>query len=206
MGANMNRIPYAGAAVLLASLAIVACLVSSCATLSQVAALRKVDFSLDRMSGATIAGVRLEGKRSYSDLSALEIARLVGAVTAKNVPLVMTVHVRAENPADNRVTARLVQFDWTLYVKDLETVSGRMTQEYLFPPGQATDVPVAVQLDLWHFFGGRAQDLFDLAMSAAGVGGPTNISLKATPTIQTPIGPIRYPTPITIVQRTVGGP
>ena len=197
---------YARMAVRLASLAIAGCLISSCATLSQVAALRKVDFSLDRVGGATIAGVRVEGKRSYSDLSAAEIARLIGAVTTKRVPLVMTVHVRAENPADNSVTARLVQFDWTLYVRDLETVSGRLNREFLFPPGQPTDVPVDVELDLWHFFGGRAQDLFDLALSAAGLNGPMSISLKATPTIQTPIGPIRSPTPITIVQHTVGSP
>jgi len=120
------------------------------------------------------------------------------------VPLAMTVHVNAENPASNSVTARLVQLDWTLNIEDQPTVSGRLTQEYELPPGQVTDVPVTVELDLWDFFSGRAQDLFNLAQSAAGLNGPMSISLKATPTIQTPIGPIRYPSPITIVEREVG--
>ena len=142
--------------------------VAGCATLSQVAALRKVDFNLDRVSAATLAGVRLEGKQSYSDLNTTELARLAAAVATKNVPLVMTVHVQAENPATNSVSARLVQLDWTLNIEDQPTVSGRLAQEYELPPGQVTDVPLAVEVDLWDFFSGRAQDLFGLALSAAG--------------------------------------
>ena len=33
----------------------------------------------------------------------------------------------------------------------------------------------------------------------------TRIALRATPTIDTALGPIRYPQPITIVSRQVGG-
>lgn len=179
-------------------------LTAGCATLSQVAALRQVDFALDRTSGATIAGVSLAGKDSYSDLGAGDLARLAGAVVTRNVPLAMTIHVAGANPASNNVTARLIQMDWTLFLDDVATVSGRLDREYTFAPGQVTDVPIVVELDLWDFFGGRAEDLFDLALGASGAGGRRlNIALKATPTIQTPIGPIRYPSPITIVQRDV---
>jgi protein involved in polysaccharide export with SLBB domain len=63
------------------------------------------------------------------------------------------------------------------------------------------------ELDLYDFFSGRAEDLFGLALAATGAGGQTmNIALRATPTIQTPIGPIRYPSPITIVHRDVEVP
>ena len=181
-----------------------ACLAMGCATLSQVVALRKVDFNLDSVSGTTIAGVRVDGKQSYRDLTAVDIARLAAAVTSKSVPLRMTVHVQGENPPTNQVTARMIQMEWTLFLKDKETVSGRLDREFLFAPGVPTDVPITVELDLWDFFQGRAQDLFDLALSAAGIGEPTSVSLKAIPTIQTSIGPIRYPTPITIVHREVG--
>lgn len=179
-------------------------LTGGCATLSQVAALHQVRFQLDRVSEGTLAGIRLEGKRSYSDLTATEVARLASAVANRNVPLQMTVHVTGENPVSNPVTARLLQLDWTLLVKDKETVSGSLRQEFQFPPGQPTDVPIDIQLDLWKFFGGRAQDLFDLAQSAAGIGEPTSIALRAIPTIQTSLGPIRYPEPITIVHEQVG--
>ena len=177
---------------------------SSCATLQQVAALRQVDFDLDRVSGATIAGIRLEGKDSYRDLGALDVARLAAAIATKNVPLAMTVHVEGTNPSTNSVSARLVQMDWTLLLDDVETVSGRLDREFEFVPGQPTDVPVFVEVDLWEFFGGRAEDLFGLALGATGQQGRTmNIALRARPTIQTAIGPIRYPSPITIVDRDV---
>ena len=56
------------------------------------------------------------------------------------------------------------------------------------------------------FFDGPAQTLVDLAASVAGVSAtPTRIAIRAVPTIDTPIGRIAYPTPITIVSRTVGG-
>jgi hypothetical protein len=206
-GALPRRPGRPGRLFALVLIALVAGASSSCATLQQVAALRRVDFHLDRVSGATLAGVRLEGKDSYSDLGTTDIARLVAAVALKNVPLSMTVHVEGENPPENSVTARLVQMDWTLFIDDVETVSGRLDREYQFLPGQPTDVPVLVELDLWDFFSGRAEDLFSLALGATGArGGTMNIALRARPTIQTPIGPIRYPSPITIVQRDVGSP
>ena len=187
----------------LAAVAVVAAL-AGCATLSQVAALRKVTFDLDHVSGATLAGVRLEDKRSYGDLGGTDVARLAAAVVTKHVPLAMTIHVAGTNPASNTVTARLIRMEWTLFIDDVQTVSGRLDREFQFVPGQPTDVPITVEVDLWDFFGHRAEDLFDLALGAAGAGGRTiNLKLKATPTIETPIGPITYPSPITIVQRDV---
>lgn len=203
----MTRIRIAAATGRLVLLAVLAGAASSCATLSQVAALRRVEFDLDHVSGATLAGVRLDNKRSYGDLGGTDIARLVAAVALKNVPLAMTVHVEGTNPASNTVTARLIQMDWTLFLDDVETVSGRLDREFQFVPGQPTDVPITVELDLWDFFSGRAEDLFGIALAATGAGGQTmNIALRATPTIQTPIGPIRYPSPITIVHRDVEVP
>lgn len=203
----MTRIRFAAAITRLFVLVAVAGMTASCATLSQVAALRKVDFRLERVSGASLAGVRLEGKSSYGDLGATDIARLVAAVALKNVPLAMTVHVEGTNPETNSVTARLIQMDWTLFIDDVETVSGRLDREFQFLPGQPTDVPIPVELDLWDFFSGRAEDLFGLALGATGANGQTmRLALKATPTIQTPIGPIRYPSPITIVHRDVEAP
>ena len=181
---------------------------AGCATLQQVAALRKVEFDLDRVSGATLAGVRLEGKQGYRDLGATDVARLLAAVAAKDVPLAMTVHVEGTNPETNSVSARLVRMDWTLLIDDQETVSGRFDREVVFVPGQPTDVPIAVELDLWDFFSGRAEDLFALAQAATGTGGTRTmtLALEATPTIDTPIGPIRYPAPIRIARRDVDVP
>jgi len=192
---------HRAAAVLSLALAL-----SSCATLQQIAALRDVDFSVDRLSGVRLAGVDLARVRSYSQLSVTEAARLASAVSQRTLPMDFTVHLTALNPEDNSVDARLVRMDWTLLLQDRETLSGTFADETILRRGQPTDVPIDVSLDLLDFFQGSAQDLFDLALSIADPNAPpTEVALRATPTVDTSLGPIRYPRPITIVSRDVGG-
>lgn len=178
---------------------------SSCATLEQFAALRNVDFALDRVSDLRLAGIDIGSIRSFDDLSFIDAGRLVLAVSRNELPMAFQLHLLAENPADNATDARLLQMDWTLLLQDRETLSGLFDREVLLPPGQPTDVPLTIGLNLIDFFDGSAQDLFELALSIADQGGtPKEIALRATPVVQTPLGPIRYPQPITIISREVG--
>lgn len=180
--------------VLLATLA-----ASGCATLQQIAALSSVDFALDRVSRLRLAGVRLDGVRNVGDVSAIDIARIAAAVATDDVPLEFLLHVEATNPESNSVDARLVALDWTLLLEDRETISGILESGVVLPPGQPVDVPLAVSLDLTDFVEGSARDLVELALSLAGAGGePKDLALRATPTVETALGPIRYPRPITI--------
>jgi hypothetical protein len=188
----------------IAALALVAGL-AGCATLQQIAALRDVDFVVDRVSNLRLAGVDLSAVRSYADLSLADAGRLTLAVQQRSLPMDFRLHLTATNPADNSVDARLVRMDWTLLLQQRETVSGTFAEETLLPRGQPTDVPIQISLNLIEFFLGSARDLVDLALSLAGLGGaPTEVTLRATPTVDTAIGPIRYPQPITIVSREVG--
>lgn len=191
---------------LAARVALVATLtLSGCATLQQFAALRNVDFEVDRLSDVRLAGVNLSGVRSYGDLSLTDVGRLTLAVQQRRLPMDFRLHLTATNPADNSVDARLLRMDWTLLLQQRETLSGTFAQETLLPRGQPTDVPIQISLNLIDFFQGSARDLVDLALSLAGQGGaPTEVTLRATPTVDTAIGPIRYPQPITIVSREVG--
>jgi hypothetical protein len=180
-------------------------MVAGCATLQQMAALRKVDFSLDRLSNPRLAGIDLGQIRSYGDLGLADAARLALAVTQNNLPMDFLLHLRAENPADNGTEARLMRMDWTLLLQDRETLSGVFEGEVLLPPGQPRDVPIRMSLNLVEFFDGNAQDLLELALSITGQGGaPKDVALRASPVVDTPLGPIRYPTPITILSREVG--
>jgi len=179
--------------------------VTGCATLQQFAALRNVDFSLDRISNPRLAGVNLSQVRSYGDLAFADAARLALAVTQKDLPLDFQLHLRAENPAENATDARLLRMDWTLLLQDRETLSGVFEEEILLPPGQPRDVPIRISLNLVDFFEGSAQDLLELALALAGQGGvPKEVALRASPVVETPLGPIRYPSPITILSREVG--
>jgi hypothetical protein len=188
-----------------AVIAVLALVATGCTTIRGVAALRHVDFSLDRVSDLRLAGVALDRIRSYQDLTVGEIAQLGVAVARKNMPLDFLLHVQAENPADNSVTAQLVRLDWMLLLQNRETISGSVDTSYALRPGVSQDVPIAMHLDLTDFFEGSAKDLVELALNLAGQGGePKEITLRGTPTVDTPIGPIRYPQPITIASRRVG--
>jgi hypothetical protein len=179
--------------------------VVGCATLQQFAALRSVDFSLDRVSSPRLAGIDLQQVRSYEDLGYADAARLALALVQESLPMDFRLHLRAENPTDNSTEARLMRMDWTLLLQDRETVSGVFEEEVLLPPGQPQDIPLLISLDLVDFFEGSAQDLLELALSIAGQGGaPKEVALRASPMVDTPLGPIRYPTPITILSREVG--
>lgn len=110
----------------------------------------------------------------------------------------------AANPASNRVTARLVRLQWTLFLENEETISGQLAHEYELPPGRPT-VPIDVSLDLLAFYERSGQDLIDLAMNLAEAGGaPKQVAIRAIPTIDTALGAISYPRPITIVSGSVG--
>lgn len=187
----------------LATLAIV--LSGSCATLQQMAALRQVDFSLDGVSDVHLAGVGMSGLRSYSDLSLADGARLARAVSNRNLPLSLQLDLVGRNPAENTTSARLVAMDWMLLLDAKETVSGVFEDEVVLPPGEPQSIPLSVRLNLVEFFEGSAVDLFEMALSLAGQGGEAkDVSLRATPTVNTALGPIRYPGPITIVDARVG--
>lgn len=178
---------------------------AGCQTLREIAALRNVAFAIDRVADAQLAGVDVQRLKSYEELSLTDVARLGRALINKEVPLDFQLHLTAENPPDNAVQARLVRMDWTLLLDDKETISGVFDETIVLPPGQPTDVSIPVSLNLVDFFEHGVQDLVELALAVAGQGGaPKRIKLQATPTIDTPVGPIRYPGPITILSKEVG--
>lgn len=178
---------------------------SGCATVRELAALRDVDFSIDRLSDVHLAGISLARVRSYSDLGLMDAGRLGMAIANKNLPLSFALHLRAENPPDNKTSARLMGLAWTLFIQDKETISGSLEQNIALPPGEPQDVPLVVNLNLLEFFDSSARDLFDMALSLTGQGGsPKHIRLEVLPTIDTALGPIRYPKPIAVISRQVG--
>lgn len=181
-------------------------LTSGCATLQQFAALGDVDFSLNGVSGLRLAGLELDRVRSYRDLGLADVGALALAISMNELPMEFDLHVMAENPSDNRVQARLLRMDWTLFLQDRETLSGVLEDEVILPPGEPRDIPISISLNLIEFFDGNAQDLLELALSLAGQGGaPKDVALKASPVVDTPLGAIRYPQPITILSTKVGG-
>ena len=173
--------------------------VPGCTTLQQIAALRQVEFDLDRVSNGLVAGVDLDAIARGGSLGPTDLARLGTAAARGEVPLRFTLHVGAENPADNPAAAQLVSLDWTLFLDGTETVSGVYNDDRQIPPGGAVDLPVDIELDLVQFFGRNVGDLTTLVRNLAGEDTRRQtIRLEARPTVSTPVGPIRYPGTISI--------
>lgn len=179
-------------------------LIPGCTTLQQLAALQEVDFELDRLSNGLVAGVdmsRLQNGR----VGPTDLARLGAAAGRGEVPLSFTLHVGAENPADNPAAAQLVSLDWTLFLDGTETISGIYNDDRQIPPGGRVDLPITMELDLVQFFGRNVSDLAALVGNLAGVESRRQtIRLDARPSINTQFGPIRYPGVISI-EFPVGG-
>jgi hypothetical protein len=170
---------------------------AGCATLQGLTALRHVDFRLAGSDGTRLAGIDVTRVRSYEDVGAADLVRLGAALSQGLLPVETVLRVRADNPVDN-VEARLVRMDWTLLLDRKETVRGVVDREVRIPAGEAVDVPVRVELDLLDFFNEHLPTLVDLAVALSGSGDKQRVELEALPTIETRLGPIRYPEPIRI--------
>lgn len=179
-------------------------LLGACQTLREVSNLKDVQFRIDRVSNTQLAGIALRDIESYNDLRGTDVARLASALSRGELPLSFTLHVEAENPASNSVNARLTKMDWTLLLEEQETIAGTFDREIVLPPGTPKDVPVGVELNLIEFFDKNLQQFVGLVTAIAGEGPPTNVQLRMQPTVRTALGPIKYPTPITVVSKDVG--
>lgn len=170
----------------------------SCAFIQSLAALSQVRFELDGVTGLRIAGVQVDRVRDYEELTFTDITRIATAVSGGTLPLDLTLRIVADNPRENP-EARLVALDWTLFLHDRETVGGSLDREVLLPPDTRTEVPVVVRLDLLAFFQGSAGDLVDLVLSLTNADGePVAVRVEVSPTVETPLGPIRYPRPLVL--------
>jgi hypothetical protein len=173
---------------------------SGCATMSPVD-LSQVRFSLERVSDVHVAGIDISGMRSAEELNPFQLARATLAFSRQRLPLEMTLHLKSENPFANRVAARLVSMEWTLMLDGRETISGSMDRPVRIPAGEVQEIPIRLHLNMFDYFDEKsAMDLLDLALAFAGEGGgiPHGVALKVRPVIDTPLGAIRYGTPLLI--------
>jgi hypothetical protein len=178
--------------------------VTSCTALREVSNLRKVQFAIDRVSEARLAGVDASRLQSYEDLRSTDVLRLGAALSEGELPFAFTLHLQATNPSSNDVNARLTEMDWTLFLQDQETVSGRFEQEVVLPPGEPTDVAFRMELNLVRFFDDNLRGLVNLASAIKGDAPPQTIKLKVQPTVATSLGPVQYPSSITVVSKEFG--
>jgi hypothetical protein len=191
--------------VLLGAALVIASAAAGCSTLRGVEALREVDFRLDRVADVRLAGVAVRDVHSVDDLDTAQGAQFAAAALMGDLPLDCIVVLRATNPPSNAVTAELMRMDWTLLLDGRKAAAGRMDRRYSIAPGETQDIAVPVAVNLGDLLRHHGPRLLRLALALAGEGSsPVDVTLRVVPLIDTPLGTMRSPIPITIMRKTIG--
>lgn len=165
----------------------------------QVAMLTKCQFRLSSLQDTKLAGVNVQNKDSYADLSVIDATRIASAYATGSLPLSFVLNVEAKNP--NTRAAGMSRLDWILLIDDLEVMNGITEKQITIPANGGTAVlPMELKIDLMKVLETKnVQSLANFGMNLAGVGNkPTRITLKAKPTVNIGSTPITYPSYIII--------
>ncbi|MBX3042211.1 MAG: hypothetical protein KIT33_09250 [Candidatus Kapabacteria bacterium] len=207
----MNK--YFKFSVAILTIAIIAFSWQSCAVLKDVtntlADIGKLKFKLDNVSNMSVSGIDFSNKKTFSDVTTSDVLKLTSAFATKKFPARFNLNVLAQNPNDGtagtkKTNAIIQSLDYRLIIDDVSTITGDISGEITVPgSGQATMIPLGMELDLYKFFGNRGyESIVNLALAIGGLNGsPAKIKLDVKPTVRTAIGPMTYPGRLTVVDQ-----
>lgn len=170
---------------------------TSCDVLKQVAEMAtfaRCEFRLSTVENLNLAGVNVQQKKSLSDLSFTDAAKLTAAFAGGQLPLNLTLNVQVKNP--NQAQASLNKLEWILLIDGIEMVSGINQERVNVPAGGGTAIlPLKIGVDLMKVLSGRSRDaILNFGFNLAGMGNtPTRITLKAKPSILVGGQTLSYP-------------
>lgn len=183
---------------------------TNCSVYQTVVNLSRLQFKLGDVNNFTINGINISNKRSLQDFNALEIINLTQVIAAGKLPASFTLNVEAKNPNDGsggypKTNATIKEFPWRLEVDDVETIAGNIGTPVTVPgTGEVQNIPLTMNIDLMEFFGNKGLDnLVNLALTLGGQqGSASKLALFATPTVTSPVGDIKYPGELKIVEQS----
>ncbi len=185
-------------------------LLTSCSVYETIVNLSRLKFKLGEVNNFTISGINLSNKKSFQDFNPLELINLTQAITTGKLPASFTLNVEAKNPNDGtggyaKTDATLKSFPWKLNIDQTETISGNIGSPVSVPgTGEITNIPLDLNIDLLEFFGNQGlENLVNLALALGGQeGSASRLTLFATPTVSSPLGDIKYPGELKIVDQS----
>lgn len=185
-------------------------LTSSCSVYETMVNLSRLKFKLGAVNNFTVSGINISGKKSLQDFNPLEVVNLTSVIASGKLPVSFTLNVEAKNPNDGtggypKTDATLKAFPWRLEIDNVETISGNIGSPVTVPgTGEVTNIPLTMNIDLIEFFGNKGFDnLINLALTLGGQqGSSTRLSLFASPTVSSPVGDIKYPGELKIVDQS----
>jgi hypothetical protein len=183
---------------------------SSCSVYETMVNLSRLKFKLGDVNNFTVSGINISNKKSLQDFNPLDIVNLTQVISSGKLPASFTLNVEAKNPNDGsggypKTDATLKAFPWRLEIDNVETISGNIGAPVSMPgTGDVTNIPLTMNVDLIEFFGNKGFDnLLNLALTLGGQQGTSSkLSLFATPTVSSPLGDIKYPGELKIVEQS----
>ncbi len=169
----------------------------SCDVLQQASELHtftKCKFRLKSVDDITLAGINIQDKESFSDLTLSDAAKVTQTLLGGSLPLSFTLNIEGKNP--NNKKAALNKLDWILFIDDIEMTSGTNSERVEIPANNGTGIlPLFINIDLKKVLSKETQSsLLNFGFNLAGGGGkPTRIMVKAKPTVYITGQPIKYP-------------
>jgi len=179
----------------------------SCSVLQTISNVSRLRFKLGTVNQVKVNGISVEGKKSISDFSPLELLNITGTVAKGTLPVSFILNVEAKNPNDGtggyaRTDIGIKSFPWKLYIDNKETISGNLDNPVTVPGvGEVTNIPLRIDVDLFKFFKDQNyKSLINLVFAISGSHGySSKLALFAQPTISTGIIDIKYPSELKIV-------
>lgn len=183
---------------------------SSCSVYETMVNLSRLKFKLGDVNNFTVGGINISNKRTLQDFNPLEVVNLTSVISSGKLPASFTLNVEAKNPNDGtggypKTDATLKAFPWRLEIDNVETISGNIGASVSVPgTGEITNIPLTINIDLIEFFGNKGFDnLLNLALALGGQqGSSAKLTLFATPTVSSPLGDIKYPGELKIVDQS----
>jgi hypothetical protein len=170
---------------------------------------QRLQFKLGNISNMKVAGVGFGNKSKLTDFNLLDGASLLSAFTSGKLNTSFTLNLLAKNPNDGtggspNTSAVIKALAWRLFIDDSELINGNIASGIEVPGvGQETTIPIDMSFDLLSFFKGNNYDnLINLALALGGKNGSAaRVKLGVTPTVDTFLGPIKYPGEITVIDK-----
>lgn len=172
----------------------------ACQSLKQMRNFAQCAFRLQGLSRFSAAGIDFSGKRSLTDFSITDAARITSALSGNN-PFVFSFVANVEVKNPNPQPASLTQLDWILAIDGRDVLNGAVNNRVqVAPDGGLATMPVSVSLDLKKIFAEQGRDaLLGFAFDTVTQGNnSTRIALKIRPYMNIAGFAIPYPGYITV--------
>ena len=178
---------------LLITLIIIALSYQSCDILNQMVTFTKCDFKMNTLTNANLAGIDVQTKKSFSDLTLMDAANVSKSLLQGTLPLTFTLNIEAHNP--NTSAASMQKLEWRAFIDDIEIAAGVADQKISIPPAGSQVIPLLVQVDIKKLLNNEAKNtLLNFGFNLAGAGNyPTRVKLDIKPTVYVGTFPLSYP-------------